>query len=93
MVVKRVEGEQTCNKFLGIGGLSDSYLKESAISNMYKNANLTSSQMIVDIHVVKSRAFILGFLYTTSIQKATGTVIEFTGPKEDIHTQNVKITE
>lgn len=93
VVVKRVEGEQTCNKFLGIGGLSDSYLKESAISNMYKNANLTSSQMIVDIHVVKSRAFILGFLYTTSIQKATGTVIEFTGPKEDIHTQNVKITE
>lgn len=93
VVVKRVEGEQTCNKFLGIGGLSDSYLKESAISNMYKNANLTGSQMIVDIHVVKSRVFIFGFLYTTSIQKATGTVIEFTGPKEDIHTQNVKITE
>ncbi|MCQ2309747.1 MAG: hypothetical protein MJZ78_07210 [Bacteroidales bacterium] len=93
VVVKRVEGEQSCEKFLGIGGLSDSYLKESAISNMYRNANLTGSQMIVDIHVVKSRLFVLGPIYMRSIQKATGTVIEFTGPKEDIHIQNVKITE
>ncbi|MBP9995359.1 MAG: hypothetical protein KBT67_10595 [bacterium] len=93
VVVKRVEGEQSCNKILCIGGLNDSYLKESALSNMYKNANLTGSQMIVDIHVVKSISFVLGPLCIKTTQKATGTVIEFTGPKEDIHTQNVKITE
>lgn len=93
VVVKRVEGEQSCDRLFGIGGLSDSYLKESALSNMYKNANLTGSQMIVDIHVVKSISFVLGPVYIRSTQKATGTVIEFTGPKEDIHTQNVKITE
>lgn len=93
VVVKRVEGEQSCERFLTIGGLSDSYLKESALSNMYKNANLTGSQMIVDIHVVKSISFIFGPFFIKTTQKATGTVIEFTGPKEDIHTQNVKITE
>lgn len=90
-VVKRVEGEHIGEKILFMGGLSDDYLKESALSNMYDNAKLTGSQTIIDIHIVKSRVFVLGPLYIKTIHKATGTVIEFTGPKEDTHVQNVQI--
>ena len=85
-VVKRVSGEVSSHKLFGfIGGLSDSYLKHSAISNMYENAQLTGSQTIVDIHVVKSKA-----LHVISLDErmiATGTVIEFTGP----NTTNIKM--
>ena len=52
-VVKRVEGEHIGEKILFMGGLSDDYLKESALSNMYDNAKLTGSQTIIDIHIVK----------------------------------------
>ena len=90
-VVKRVEGEHIGEKILFMGGLSDDYLKESALSNMYDNAKLTGSQTIIDIHIVKSRVFVLGPLYIKTIHKTTGTVIEFTGPKEDTHVQNVQI--
>ena len=77
-VVKRVSGEVSCSKLFGIiGGLSNQYLRNSAISKMYENAELTGSQTIVDIHVVKSKAI---RLFTTSeVMIATGTVIEFTG--------------
>ncbi len=93
IVVKRVEGEHIGEKVLFMGGLSEKYLKESALSNMYDNAKLTGSQMIVDIHIVKSRVFILGPFYMKTIHKATGTVIEFIGPKEDTHVKSVQIVE
>lgn len=92
-VVKRVEGEHVGEKVLFMGGLSDDYLKESALSKMYDNAKLTGSQTIVDIHIVKSRVFVLGPLYMKTVHKATGTVIEFIGPKEDTHVQNVNIVK
>ena len=77
-VVSRVSGEVSCHRILGfIGGLSDQYLKHSAISNMYDNAHLQGSQAIIDIHVVKSTK--VGIFVTDEVMIATGTVIEFTG--------------
>ena len=83
VVVKRVEGEHSTKRIIGIGGLSDTYLKESAVANMYKNANLTGSQAIIDIHVIKSYTFILGPIFTEENYKAVGTLIEFTGPNKN----------
>lgn len=78
-VVSRVSGEVSCHRVLGfIGGLSNEYLKHSAISNMYDNAHLQGSQAIIDIHVVKSTK--IGLFVTDEVMIATGTVIEFTGP-------------
>lgn len=51
-VVKQVEGESSQNYWFGIGGLSKKSLGESAMSDMYKNANLTGSQAIIDIQMV-----------------------------------------
>lgn len=45
---------------------------------MYENANLSGSQTIIDIHVVKSTSLFL--IVTDETMIATGTVIEFTGP-------------
>lgn len=77
-VVKRVSGEVSCHRLFGIiGGLSDEYLKNSAISKMYENAQLTGSQTIIDIHVVKSNS--MKIFFTDEYMIATGTIIEFTG--------------
>lgn len=87
-VVKRVSGEVSCHRILGLfGGMSNEYLRNSAISKMYDNAQLTGSQTIVDIHVVKSQRDCI--IYSDNYMKATGTVIEFTGPK----TTNVNIVK
>ena len=84
-VVKRVVGEVSCTRILGFGGISEKYLRNSAISKMYENAQLTGSQTIVDIHVVKSKIFRI--FSSTETMIATGTVIEFTGP----NTTNIKV--
>lgn len=76
-VVGRVSGEVSCHKILGFC-FSDQYLRNSAISKMYENANLSGSQTIIDIHVVKSTSLFL--IVTDETMIATGTVIEFTGP-------------
>ena len=77
-VVKRVKAEVSSTRVFGIGGMSSNYLRNSAISKMYDEAQLTGSQTIVDIHVVVSKAN--GVFYAKEIMVATGTVIEFTGP-------------
>ena len=76
--MKRVKAEVSSTRVLGIGGMSSNYLRNSAISKMYDEAQLTGSQTIVDIHVVVSKAN--GVFYSKEIMVATGTVIEFTGP-------------
>lgn len=75
-VVKTVYGESTQNYFLGIGGMSKKSMDESAISDMYKNANLTGSQAIINTNVSHKNKLIL--IYTQAKAIATGTVIEFT---------------
>ena len=52
-VVGTVSGESTQNYWLGIGGMSKKSMDESAISDMYKNANLKGSQAIIMGHKTK----------------------------------------
>lgn len=75
-VVGMVKGESNQNYWFGIGGLSKKSLGESAMSDMYKNANLTGSQAIINVNVSYKNKFVL--IYTGSKAIATGTVIEFT---------------
>lgn len=75
-VVGMVKGESSQNFWFGIGGLSKKSLGESAISDMYKNANLTGSQAIINVNVSYKNKFII--LYTGAKAIATGIVIEFT---------------
>ena len=74
-VVGTVTGESSQNYWFGIGGLSKKSLGESAMSDMYKNANLTGSQAIINVNVSYRNKFIL--IYTGAKAIATGTVIQF----------------
>lgn len=56
--------------------MSKKSMDESAISDMYKNANLTGSQAIINTNVSHKNKLIL--IYTQTKAIATGTVIEFT---------------
>lgn len=51
-------------------------MDETAISDMYKNANLTGSQVIINTNVSHKNKMIL--IYNQVKAVATGTVIEFT---------------
>lgn len=75
-VIKTVEGEWSATYILGIGGLSKESLLNSATSNMYKNAQLTGSQTIINITSVVSSKTILG-IYTKKTAIVSGTIIEF----------------
>lgn len=75
-VIGQVAGESSQNYWFGIGGLSKKSLGESAISDMYKNANLSGSQAVINVNVCYKNKFIL--IYTGATAIATGTVIEFT---------------
>lgn len=75
-VIGTVTGESNQNYWFGIGGLSKKSLRESAMSEMYKNANLTGSQEIINVNVSYNNKFIL--IYNGAKAKATGTIIEFT---------------
>lgn len=50
-IVGRVSGESSQNYWFGIGGLSKKSLGESAMSEMYKNADLKGSQAIINVNV------------------------------------------
>lgn len=76
-VVGQVEGVATSTIIFGIGGLSQKAVRSNAVAEMFKNANLTGSQTIVNINVKKT---IAGFppFYMKSTFTATGTIVEFT---------------
>ena len=75
-VIGTVRGESAQNYVLGIGGMSKKSLGESAMSEMYKNANLKDSQAIINVNVAYKNKFIL--VYSQSKAIATGTIVEFT---------------
>ncbi len=77
-VVSTVSGEISQNYLFGfIGGFSKKAMRESAISDMYKNANLTGAQAIIYINVSFKYELVLPlFMKTTAV--ASGIVIEFT---------------
>lgn len=76
-IIGQVQGESSQIYILGIGGLSASSLRESATSEMYKNARLTGSQAIINTNIVNKSTAILPPLYYSTTAIATGTIIEF----------------
>lgn len=76
-VIGTVSGESTQNYWFGIGGLTKKSLGQSAMSDMYKNADLTGkSRAVINVSVCYKNSFIL--IHNKCKAIATGTVIEFT---------------
>lgn len=75
-VIGTVTGESQQNYWFGIGGLSQKSVADAAVSDMYKNANLTGSQAIINTNVSYKNKMIL--IYTQAKCQAQGTIIEFT---------------
>lgn len=75
-VIGTAYGESTQKYWFGFGGLSRKSLEETAISDMYMNANLTGSQVIINTNVSHKNKFII--IYSEAKAIATGTIIEFT---------------
>lgn len=74
-IVGQVEGEWSATYVFGIGGLSKKALTNNAISEMYKNANLTGSQQI--INVTTTTSIEQWVVYTKRRAIARGYIIEF----------------
>lgn len=75
-VIGNVSGESAQNYWLGFGGMSKKSLGESAMSSMYRKADLKDSQAIINSNICYKNKYIL--IYTQTKAIATGTVIEFT---------------
>lgn len=75
-VLGTVSGETTTQHVLGIGGLSAKAARENAVAEMFKNANLTGSQTIVNINV-KSHIMCFYVFYIQVRYTATGMIIEY----------------
>ncbi|MBQ5738381.1 MAG: hypothetical protein IIV55_04970 [Alistipes sp.] len=75
-VVKQVEGTVTASYFCGLGGVSKKTLRDTAIEELTKNAELTGSQALVNVTVKQSyvNVFVIWQRITTV---ATATVVEF----------------
>lgn len=81
-VVKHVESSTTTTRILGIGGLSHKAMKQNAVADMMKKANLTGSQAMINITTkVSTRAWTA--LYVETTVTAYGTVVEFDKPAVD----------
>lgn len=76
-VIGQAEGESSATYILGIGGLSKKALKNNAINEMSKNANLKGSQTLTNITTQSSIKTFLG-VYTKITYTATANVVEFT---------------
>ena len=74
-IVKEVEGEWSAVYVFGIGGLSKKALTTNAISEMYKNANLTGNQQIINITTTTSIENWV--VYSKHRAIARGYIIEF----------------
>lgn len=83
-VIKPVSGFSSATYIFGIGGASRGATRENAIGNMFNNANLTGAQTIANIYVQKHVSSVLG-IYKRVSYSATGVVIEFTDPTDNIH--------
>ena len=76
-VVGQAEGVATVSQVLGFGGCSQKQVRANAVGEMFKSANLTGAQTIININVKQA---ISGFppFFTRTTYTATGTIIEFT---------------
>ena len=74
-VVKTVRTEVSSTYWFGIGGLSRRALKENAIAELTRKAELVGHQALINVNVKRSDKIVL--IYRQSTFYAEGTVIEF----------------
>lgn len=74
-IVKTVRAEVSASYFLGIGGLTKKALRNNAVAELTKKADLVGSQALVNVTVKSSSKFI--FIFSKTTFYAEGTVIEF----------------
>ena len=74
-VIGTAVGQASATYVFGIGGLSEQALKSNAIADMYKNANLTGSQAIIDVNFSCESKNIL--VYNQMNWTCQGIIIEF----------------
>ena len=75
-VIGQAEGTTYATYIFGIGGYNKKRLQENAVQQMYKNANLTGSQTIINVNYTSTVKSVLG-VYTKRQVTAYGTIIEF----------------
>ena len=75
-VVGTATGECTQVYVFGIGGMSKKAMSESAMGEMFKNANLKGSRAIINANVQYKATSVLG-VYSKVTAIANGTIIEF----------------
>lgn len=75
-VVGNIDGCARATYFLGIGGMSQKSLKGNAVADMYKKANLTGSQAIINTTFKKRVSNVL-LVYSQIEYTASGIIIEF----------------
>ncbi len=76
-VVGQAEGVATITQVFGIGGCKPSAVRSNAVAEMFKNANLTGAQTIININVKQALTGVPPFYWRTTFS-ATGTIVEFT---------------
>jgi len=76
-VVGPVEGTVSCTYIFGIGGMSKKTIRDNAVQQMFKNANLKGSQTIINVNVSMTHQTVLG-IWTKEEVTAYGTIIEYT---------------
>lgn len=74
-VVKTVRAQVSASYFLGIGGLSKKALRNNAVAELTKKADLIGSQALVNVTVKSSSVFL--FIFNKTTVYAEGTIIEF----------------
>ena len=76
-IIGQAYGEASATYICGIGGLSKKALKNNAINEMSKNANLTGAQTLTNITTNASIKMITPF-YMQITYSATANIVEFT---------------
>ena len=76
-VVGMAEATTSVNRILGIGGISRSAVRENAVAELFKNANLKGSQTIINITERVSLTGVPPF-FTRQTITTVGTIVEFT---------------
>ena len=74
-IVKKVTGTSKQTYVFCIGGFSKKSMRESALSDMINNAELTGSQAIINTHVQFKNSFYL--IVNQCKAEASGVVVEF----------------
>jgi uncharacterized protein YbjQ (UPF0145 family) len=76
-VVGPVEGTVSSTYIFGIGGMSKKTIRDNAVQQMFKNANLKGSQAIINVNISTTDQTVLG-VWSKKEVTAYGTIIEYT---------------